>query len=185
MFGKLIFYDLLLGCFISGGREGTVYLWDLQRTIPLRIYSGHESDINQIRFHPNCNYLATASADSAIILWDINQIRQVRMFVGHRAPVTTIQFSACGKYLVSGGEDGSVRLWDISYGKCITELMDDDDGGGLVIRNSNNQTGLYHRNYKKKSIQSIAFGPQDRLLAWCSATVPAAVNIWRNSIYEP
>ncbi|KAH9530155.1 WD40 associated region in TFIID subunit, NTD2 domain [Dermatophagoides farinae] len=146
------------GCFISGGRDGIAHMWDIERTVPMRIYSGHLMDINQIKFHPNCNYLATASADKTIILWDVNQVRQVRMFCGHTASVNAIRFSSCGKYLASASEDGSVKIWDISQGRCIAEMLDHQD-----------------------DIRCITFGPNDHLLASCGIG-SSAVHIWENSI---
>ncbi|OTF79755.1 TAF5-like protein [Euroglyphus maynei] len=146
------------GCFISGGRDGVAYMWDIERTIPMRMYSGHLMDINQIKFHPNCNYLATASADKTIILWDVNQVRQVRMFCGHTASVNAIRFSSCGKYLASASEDGSIQIWDISQGRCIAEMADHQD-----------------------NIRCITFGPNDHLLASCGIG-SSAVHIWENPI---
>nr|XP_027199866.1 TAF5-like RNA polymerase II p300/CBP-associated factor-associated factor 65 kDa subunit 5L [Dermatophagoides pteronyssinus] len=146
------------GCFISGGRDGIAHMWDIERTVPMRIYSGHLMDINQLKFHPNCNYLATASSDKTIILWDVNQVRQVRMFCGHTAPVNTIRFSSCGKYLGSASEDGSVKIWDISQGRCIAEMIDHQD-----------------------NIRCITFGPNDHLLASCGIG-SSAIHIWENPI---
>lgn len=148
------------GCFLSGSRDGTAFMWDIERTIPLRIYCGHLLDINQIKFHPNSNYLATASADKNIILWDINQVRQVRMFCGHTAQVNTILFSSCGKYLASASSDCSVRLWDISQGRCIAEMLE-------------------HRD----DIRNITFSAKENLLASCGSNEPV-VNIWDRPIFN-
>lgn len=147
------------GNFLSGGREGTALLWDIERTIPLRICSGHKLDINQIKFHPNCNYFATASADKTIILWDVNQIRKVRMFCEHEAAITAIQFSCCGKYLISGSEDGSVRIWDISQGKSVMNIDDH-----------------FH-----EKIQCLEFSPNDKLMA-LSKDNSSCIHIWQNSL---
>lgn len=146
------------GSFVSSGRDGNALLWDVERTVPLRVYCGHDLDVNMVRFHPNCNYLATASADKMIILWDVNQVRQVRMFSGHRSAVSCIQFSSCGKYLASASHDGAVRLWDISQGKCVTELV-------------------HHRDM----IRSLAFASNESAIASCGAHF-SEVFIWNNPI---
>jgi WD40 repeat protein len=49
--------------------DRTAKLWHLEYTFPLRVYAGHEKDVDVVRFHPNCNYLATAGADKTIRLW--------------------------------------------------------------------------------------------------------------------
>ncbi|KAF7493584.1 TAF5-like RNA polymerase subunit [Sarcoptes scabiei] len=147
------------GSFISGGRCGIAYMWDIERTVPLRIYSGHSIDINDIKFHPNCNYLATASADKSIILWDVNQVRQVRMFCGHNAPVTSVKFSSCGKYIVSASSNGSLRIWDISQGKCLLDVGKNES----------------------YTVQRLAFGPKDNLLANCGIGLPI-IDLWEDPI---
>ena len=38
---------------------------------PLRIFSGHLSDVDSVKFHPYCNYLATGSSDRTVRLCDI------------------------------------------------------------------------------------------------------------------
>lgn len=148
------------GCFLTGSRDGNAFMWDIERTIPLRIYCGHLLDINQIKFHPNSNYLATASADKNIILWDINQVRQVRMFCGHTAQVNTIMFSSCGKYLASASSDCSVRLWDISQGRCIAEMLEHQD-----------------------DIHNITFSGKENLLASCGVN-ESVVHIWDRPIFS-
>jgi transcription initiation factor TFIID subunit 5 len=49
--------------------DRTAKLWHLEYTFPLRVYAGHEKDVDVVRFHPNCNYLATAGADKTVRLW--------------------------------------------------------------------------------------------------------------------
>ena len=44
----------------------------LGSTEPLRLFAGHLADVDSVAFHPNCNYVATASLDLTIRLWDIN-----------------------------------------------------------------------------------------------------------------
>lgn len=49
--------------------DKTAKLWQLEYTFPVRMYAGHESDVDAVKFHPNCNYLATGSADKTVRLW--------------------------------------------------------------------------------------------------------------------
>lgn len=51
---------------------------------PLRIFSGHLSDVTCTRFHPNSNYVATGSADRTIRLWDVLNGNCVRILTGHK-----------------------------------------------------------------------------------------------------
>lgn len=42
------------------------------------MFAGHLADVDSVAFHPNCNYVATASLDLSIRLWDINSGSCVR-----------------------------------------------------------------------------------------------------------
>ncbi len=63
---------------ILGSMDRTARLWHLEYTFPLRIYAGHEKDVDVVRFHPNCNYLATAGADKTVRLWSHADAKMVR-----------------------------------------------------------------------------------------------------------
>ena len=61
--------------------DRTARLWHLEYTFPLRIYAGHEKDVDVVRFHPNCNYLATAGADKTVRLWSHADAKMVRNII--------------------------------------------------------------------------------------------------------
>ena len=61
--------------------DRTAKLWQMERAYPLRIYSGHESDVDVVKFHPNCNYLATGSSDKTLRLWSHADAKMVRIKV--------------------------------------------------------------------------------------------------------
>ncbi len=56
-------------------------------TDPLKHGAGHQADVEVVRWHPTCQYLATGSSDRTVRLWDATSGACVRIFVGHRAPV--------------------------------------------------------------------------------------------------
>ena len=57
--------------------DRTARLWHLERTFPVRIFSGHEQDVDAVAMHPNCNYVATASVDGTIRLWSHSDAKMV------------------------------------------------------------------------------------------------------------
>ena len=52
------------------------------------VWPGHQGDVDVVRWHPNCAYLATASTDRTLRLWDVRAGECVRVLVGHQAPVS-------------------------------------------------------------------------------------------------
>jgi transcription initiation factor TFIID subunit 5 len=82
---------------------------------------GHHDDVDVVRFHPNCHYLATGSADRSIRLWDVSVGQSVRVMVGHQAEVTSLSFDSEGRYCYSGAADGQWIQWDISSARIIAQ----------------------------------------------------------------
>lgn len=52
-----------LNLFATASKDGTSRLWSFDHIYPLRIYCGHQSDVNCVRFHPNGAYLASGKTD--------------------------------------------------------------------------------------------------------------------------
>lgn len=94
----------------------------MDRIQPLRIMAGHLSDVDCVRWHANCNYIATGSSDKTVRLWDVQSGDCVRIFIGHRSMILSLAMSPDGRYMASGDEDGTVMMWDLSSGRCITPL---------------------------------------------------------------
>ena len=57
----------------------TAHIWNMNQHYPLRILVGHEGDVDCVKFHHNCNYIATGGADRSVRLWDMSVGSQVRM----------------------------------------------------------------------------------------------------------
>ncbi len=56
-----------------------------------------------VKFHPNCNYVATGSSDRSIRLWEVNSGSCVRIFTGHYGAIYSLAFSPDGRILASAG----------------------------------------------------------------------------------
>ena len=63
--------------FRSGSMDRTAKLWHMEYTHPLRVYAGHEQDVDVVKFHPNCNYIATGGSDKTIRLWSHSDANMV------------------------------------------------------------------------------------------------------------
>jgi len=130
----------------SGGRDGTVRLWDLSTNSCLRVLEGHQEMVESVRLSADGRSALSSSRDRTARLWDVGTGECLRVLsrakgaMYHSEPV---RFSADGRQAVVGGQDGLVRYWDLETGDLTRELgrgawgIDDmclgDDGRSVVV----------------------------------------------------
>jgi hypothetical protein len=62
--------------------------------------AGHQADVDVVRWHPNCSYIATGSSDRTARLWDVQSGTCVRYLAGQQAGITALAFAPDGRTLV-------------------------------------------------------------------------------------
>ena len=103
----------------SGGRDGTVRLWDVA-TGQVRVsLSGHAGQVTAVAVAPDGNWLASGGSDGAVRIWDVatGQVRASRS--GRFGRVMAVAVAPDGSWLATGGEDGTVRIWDTATGQAL------------------------------------------------------------------
>ena len=102
---------------ISGNKNGSVLVWQLENGLLQQNFMAHNALITDIAISKDGTLLATTSTDRTIKLWEISnghvEIFPLTSYVGHEAPVTSVSFQPTGEYLASGSEDTTIRLWFI------------------------------------------------------------------------
>ncbi|KAF7549545.1 hypothetical protein G7046_g8319 [Stylonectria norvegica] len=112
----------------SGGAEGLVHLWSLNKDTPLSTLEGHSQRVCRIEFHPSGRYLATASEDTSWRLWDVETTTEVLLQEGHSRGVYAVSFNNDGSLLASAGLDSIGRIWDMRSGRTVMILDGHLDG---------------------------------------------------------
>ena len=107
---------------ISGGRDNSLILWDLDTGEQIRTFTGHTDWIYDVAFSPDGRYVVSASQDRTLILWDVETGEMVRQFEGHDDTVTSVAFSPDGSQILSGSYDGTLILWDVETGAIIHRM---------------------------------------------------------------
>jgi WD40 repeat protein len=107
----------------SSSKQGLIKLWHRDGRLRARI-TGHEQEITQIKFSPDGQRIATASADKTVKIWDLNG-KQIADLVGHQDWVRAIDFNPEGNLLISGSDDGTLKLWQINRNSPIQKWNSD------------------------------------------------------------
>ena len=64
---------------VSGGSDGTLRWWDMQRGECLAMREGHQGAVQSLRVSPDGRRLASCGDDGAIKVWDLQSGDQLRM----------------------------------------------------------------------------------------------------------
>lgn len=110
--------------FASAGGDATARLWTTDRTVPVRLFSGHtSSNVHCVDWHPNCNYIVTGGGDKTVRMWDVQSGRSVRLLSGCSAGINVVKVSPGGRYVAGADFSGIVHLWDLGTGKKISQFQ--------------------------------------------------------------
>jgi hypothetical protein len=108
----------------SGGRDGTVRLWDVRSGTCVRIlHADHTHCVLSLAWSPDGTYLAVGTTNGAVHVWEPTSGKLVTTYRGHVRFVRGLSWSPDGVYLASGGDygDSTVQVWEaLSARHCAT-----------------------------------------------------------------
>jgi WD40 repeat protein len=99
---------------VSGSRDKTIKIWDLETGELLRTLKGHKDGVDAIALSPDGEIIASGSSDKTIKLWHLHTGELLGTFKGHANTVTALAFTASGEMLVSGSLDKTIKIWQRS-----------------------------------------------------------------------
>ena len=85
-----------------------------QRTV----LTAHSNAIFDLKWHPNDDFIATASGDQSIVIYSVQHENRLTTLAGHTQSVKCVAWEPeNGNVLCSGGRDGSIHVWDLRVGE--------------------------------------------------------------------
>lgn len=97
---------------VTGSRDRTVRVWDIQRGKMLRVLEGHDQSVRCIDV---CgNICVSGSYDTTCRVWNVDTGACLHVLRGHYHQIYSVVFD--GVRIASGGLDTTVRVWDVQTG---------------------------------------------------------------------
>jgi WD40 repeat protein/uncharacterized caspase-like protein len=169
---------------LTGSRDKTARLWDMETGKELQRFEGHSDCVNAVAFSPDGRRVLTGGLDSTVRLWDVETGKELRGFEGHSASVESEAFAPDGRMVLTGSWDKTARLWDVKTGRelrrfeghseSVTSVAFSPDGRKVLTgcrdktaRLWDMETGKELRRFEGhfESVSSVAFSPDGRSLA--------------------
>ncbi|MFK4070785.1 hypothetical protein [Streptomyces sp. NPDC029674] len=179
----------------SGGRDGTVRLWNAVTGKPLKVLKGHRGPVSSVAFGPDGHAVVGGGDDGTVRLWNTATGASRVMTAGGRGGVGAVAFSPDGRTVAGGGQDGGVRLWSRATGKklrsvtshqgAVSALAFSPDGrtvasGGRdgTVRLRNTRTGgtRVTETGRRSAVESVAFSPDGRTVT--GGARDGTVRVW-------
>lgn len=96
---------------VSGSRDRTIKLWNLETGELIRTLNGHTGAIYSIALSSDGQTIASGSEDKTVRLWHLETGELLSTFTGHSEQVNAVAFSADGQTLISGSHDKTIKIW--------------------------------------------------------------------------
>jgi len=148
--------------FATCSTDHMIYVCKVGENRPVKTFSGHQGEVNAIKWDPTGSLLASCSDDSTAKIWSMKQDTYVHDLKEHSKEIYTIRWSPTGTgtnnpnqqlVLASASFDSTIKLWDVESGGVLHSLKG-------------------HRD----SVYSVAFSPNGEYLA--SGSLDRCLHIW-------
>jgi platelet-activating factor acetylhydrolase IB subunit alpha len=102
-----------LGSLVSGARDKSVKLWDLQTQQCIHSFMGHDNWVRSTVFHSSGKYVISSSDDKSIKVWSIQLARCAKTISeAHPHFVTSVDFNTKFPIMASASVDMKVKIWE-------------------------------------------------------------------------
>ncbi|XP_052098205.1 WD repeat domain-containing protein 83-like [Mytilus californianus] len=104
---------------ITCGSDKSVKLWNPNREVLLKTYSGHGYEVLDAQASCDNSQICSCGMDKSVVVFDVATGNAVRKYRGHAGTVNCVKFNEESTIVLSGSVDGTIRIWD-----CRTRKME-------------------------------------------------------------
>ncbi|MFC1841456.1 ankyrin repeat domain-containing protein [Candidatus Dependentiae bacterium] len=176
---------------VSGSRDKSVRIWDLETDKSLATFTG-DNQIFAVAFAHDQSRVASGGMNRNVDVWDL-KTKAKKSFKGHGAAINTVSFSPDNEHIASGDAHGKLMVWEsdgdgktiIKEGKGIKSVQYDPAGTYLACAFKDKAIKIYDTASWKlqqtlaghgDTVYTVAFSPDGKLLA--SGSRDKTVKIW-------
>src|SRR5206468_3079976 len=105
---------------LTGARDATVNLWELDSGRLIHVLAGHSSEVNALAISADGHYALSGSMDRSLRFWDLHSGQLVVSFAGHKNGRRT----EGGVVYAPGGLslDQALAPWQLRYGNGVHKV---------------------------------------------------------------
>lgn len=114
---------------LTGSRDNTAILWDVQSGTQLYTFEAHSRTINAVAIANDDSVIAVGSEDGKVSLWDMDGLQLALLDTAASGAVFDLAFSPDNLYLVVGvggtlspGNAGEAQIWEVETVQRIARL---------------------------------------------------------------
>jgi hypothetical protein len=99
---------------VTGSSDGTIKLWDADKTKELSVIAAIDSSISSVAYHPVRRVVAAGSHDKIVRIWDARTNRIINTITDHKEAILDVSFSSNGLLLLTLSVDGDIKIWKVN-----------------------------------------------------------------------
>ena len=95
----------------SGSEDNSIKIWSLSLRREIFTFTGHQSPVCSLAYHPNGVFLVSGCKSQGIIkLWNLESKSHDFELEAHESGVLSLSFSSNGELFVSGSSDTLIKI---------------------------------------------------------------------------
>ena len=110
------------GEIITGGRDSTIRVWDVEEKIEKKILDEGDGSVTYLFLTFNKEFLVSGCENGKIFVWNSETYQIYQFFCEHKLKITTISCDFTSRFIVSCSEDRTIKIWEINSSKCFESI---------------------------------------------------------------
>ncbi|GIQ82163.1 hypothetical protein KIPB_003249, partial [Kipferlia bialata] len=98
---------------VTGGSDGSIYLWDLLRLRPAKRLTGHSGPVTGFAWNTDKSQLLSCSADHRCMLWNPLLSNMIGCLTGHTAPLIGVGYCSHTGLVTTVSSDKTIKVWSL------------------------------------------------------------------------